>query len=132
MEGRRDARERALELLYEAQAKQISVAEVLAALPVTPDAYAMSLVQGVEAHGDALDALLVRHVKQGWELARMPVIDRSLLRLAAFELSHEPDVPLAVVINEAVELAKQFSTDDAGRFVNGVLSGVAAEVRPGG
>ncbi len=57
----------------------------------------------------------------------MPVIDRTLLRMAAYELLHRPDVPRNVVINEAVELAKRYSTDDSGRFVNGMLSAIAAE-----
>jgi N utilization substance protein B len=65
----------------------------------------------------------------GWTLARMPVIDRNVLRMAVYELSYSPDVPVAVVINEAVELAKTFSTDDSGRFVNGVLSAISKVVR---
>jgi N utilization substance protein B len=59
----------------------------------------------------------------------MPVIDRNVLRMAVYELSYSPDVPVAVVINEAVELAKTFSTDDSGRFVNGVLSAISKVVR---
>jgi N utilization substance protein B len=70
-------------------------------------------------------------VREGWTLDRMPIIDLTLLRLATEELVHQLDVPVAVVISEAVALAKQFSTDDAGRFVNGVLGAVAAEVRGG-
>jgi N utilization substance protein B len=129
VEGRREARERALELLYEAYAKDQSVTEVLLALPVRPDEYATELVRGVHANRAALDERIAAHAKQGWSLERMPVIDLTLLRLAAFELEFRPDVPLAVVIDEAVELAKQFSTDEAGRFVNGVLAAIAAEVR---
>ena len=68
---------------------------------------------------------------RNWQLSRMPALDRAILRLGAFELAHRPDVPTAAVINEAVELAKEYSTDDSGRFVNGVLSAVAADVRPG-
>ena len=66
-----------------------------------------------------------------WDLDRMPALDRALLRLGAFELVHRPDVPTGAVINEAVELASQYSTDDSGRFVNGVLAAIAREVRPG-
>jgi N utilization substance protein B len=65
----------------------------------------------------------------GWTIARMPVIDRNVLRMAVYELSYSRDVPVAVVINEAVELAKTFSTDDSGRFVNGVLSAISKVVR---
>jgi N utilization substance protein B len=96
---------------------------------VRPDEYATELVRGVHAHRAELDDRIARHAKEGWTLQRMPVIDLALLRLAAYELEFCPDVPLAVVIDEAVALAKQFSTDEAGRFVNGVLSAVAAEVR---
>jgi len=129
MEGRREARERALELLYEAFAKDQPVTEVLVALPVAPDAYADELVRGVHDNRTKLDELLTRHVKEGWTLDRMPVIDLALLRLACYELEFQPDVPLAVVIDECVTLAKQYSSEEAGRFVNGVLAAVAAEVR---
>jgi N utilization substance protein B len=80
-------------------------------------------------HHDELDELLARH-SHHWELHRMPMIDRTLLRVGAFELGHRPEVPTAVVLNETVELAKRYSTDDSGRFVNGVLAAVAAELRP--
>ena len=66
---------------------------------------------------------------KGWTLARMPVLDLNVLRLGAFELAHRPDVPFAVAIDEAVELAKRFSTDDSGKFVNGVLSALVADLR---
>ena len=66
---------------------------------------------------------------KGWEVERMPVLDRSILRLATYELIAEPEVPVAVVIDEAVELAKQYSTEFSGGFVNGVLSTIARQVR---
>jgi len=72
--------------------------------------------------------VIAAHAK-GWTLARMPVLDRTVLRIAAFELLGRPDVPVAVVIDEAVELAKRFSTDDSPRFVNGVLSAVVPVLR---
>lgn len=130
MEGRREARERALGLLYEATAKDTTVAEVVDALPVAPDEYAAGLAIGVDDERASIDEVLVRHVK-GWKLDRMPQIDLTLLRIAAYELAHQPDVPTAVVISEAVALAKEFSTDGSGKFVNGVLREVAAEVRAG-
>lgn len=132
MEGRREARERALGLLYEAAAKGSSVAEIVDELPVPPSAYAAALAAGVDDSREKLDEVIARHVKEGWALDRMPQVDLTVLRIAAYELAYEPDVPIAVVISEAVELAKQYSTDDSGRFVNGVLREVAAEVRPGG
>jgi N utilization substance protein B len=128
--SRREARERALELLYESYAKSVSVDDVLSGLAVRPDPYAEEVVRGVAARADEIDALISSHAK-GWTLERMPVLDRTLLRIAVFELLARPDVPVAVVISEAVELAKRYSTDDSGRFVNGVLSAAAADVRSG-
>ncbi len=128
MEGRRQARERALELLYEAEAKDVTPADVIEALPVPPDPYATTVANGVEAHRDEIDALL-RRFARGWTLERMASIDRAVLRMATYELLHEPQVPVGAVISEAVELAQQFSTDDSSRFVNGVLSSIARDVR---
>ena len=68
-------------------------------------------------------------VSRGWTVARMPAIDRALLRVGCYELLYEPNTPTAVIINEAVELAGRFSTDDSGRFVNGVLSKLAEQLR---
>jgi N utilization substance protein B len=127
--GRRAARERALSLLYEADAKDQAVDEVLDALPAAPDAFAAELVSGVDERRPQLDELITRFARD-WRLERMPVLDRTVLRMATYELLHRPDVPTAAVISEAVELAKRFSTDNSGRFVNGVLSAIAAEVRP--
>jgi len=127
--GRRAARERALGLLYEATTKQLPIGEVLAALPVPADPFAVVVVEGVEAHRDELDALIARFAR-GWRLERMPLLDLTVLRMAAFELAHRPEVPTPAVISEAVELAKKFSTDNSGRFVNGVLAAIATEVRP--
>jgi transcription antitermination protein NusB len=125
---RHEARERALALLYEAEMKRIGTAEVLRTLSVAPDPFAVSLVEGVAAHEDRIDALVAAAAK-GWEIERMPVLDRSILRLATYELMAEPDIPVAVVIDEAVELAKQYSTEFSGGFVNGVLSTIARQVR---
>jgi transcription antitermination protein NusB len=128
---RSEARERAMSLLYEAGAKDASIADVLAALPVDPDPMAVELVEGVVANEARIDELIAAKLR-GWTLERLPVIDRTVLRIACFELLERPDVPTAVVIDEAVELAKSFSTDESGRYVNGVLSAIAREVRPGG
>ena len=127
---RRDARERALGLLYEAETKGCSGAEVLAGLPVAPDEFAAGLVRAVDEHRERIDGLLAAHAK-GWTVPRMPAIDRAALRMGTAELLTRPDVPTAVVLNETVDLAKRFSTDDSGRFVNGLLAKVATEVRPG-
>lgn len=128
--ARRRARERALELLYEAESKDLSPSRILAELPVAPEDYASQLVSGIERRAEEVDGLVGRHAS-GWSVERMPAVDRCMLRIAAYELLCEPDVPVAVVLDEAVELAKTYSTEDSGRYVNGVLSGIAAEVRPG-
>jgi len=120
-----------MSLLYEAEAKGITpLGAVLDGLILEPEPFVVDLVAGVSAHRDEIDHLIGRF-SRGWTLARMPVVDRSLLRIATYELAHRPDVPVGAVISEAVELAKQFSTDDSGRFVNGVLGQIAATVRPG-
>jgi N utilization substance protein B len=127
--SRREARERALSLLYEAEVKGVRPATVLADLLVAPEPFAAGLVSGVDRHLEAVDAVVDRFAR-GWDLDRMPAIDRNVLRMAVYELLERPDVPTGAVISEAVELAKRYSTDDSGRFVNGVLASVAAEVRP--
>jgi transcription antitermination protein NusB len=126
--ARRQARERALALLYEAEAKGTDPAEVLAGLPSDPDPYAAELVAGVGQQIDTIDSLIAKYARD-WALDRMPVLDLLLLRMATFELANQRDTPIAVVINEAVELAKSYSTDDSSRFVNGVLAKIAEEVR---
>ena len=125
---RSEARERALGLLYEAEAKGLPVEDVLAALPVKADALPTLLVRGVQAEQARIDELITTHAK-GWTMARMAQVDRTVLRIATFELLGRPEVPVAVVLDEAVELAKRFSTDDSGRFVNGVLATLAHQIR---
>ncbi len=125
---RRESRERALALLYEAEQKGLTpMAEVIDLLPVTPEAYAAELVVGVSDHVDELDELIGRY-SVGWTVVRMPAIDRTLLRLATYELAHT-DVPVGACISEAVELAKRYSTDDSHTFINGLLSRLATELR---
>jgi N utilization substance protein B len=126
---RSDARERALYLLYEAEAKGISPVDALELQIVDPDELTTMLVRGVSEHRSRLDGMIAAKATD-WRLDRMPVLDLNVLRLGTFELAERPDVPVAVVIDEAVELAKRFSTDNSGRFVNGVLSALAAELRP--
>lgn len=128
-EERRGARERALGLLYEAETKGCTGTEVLAGLPVPADDFAAGLVRAVDEHHERIDALLGEFAK-GWSVARMPALDRAALRMGTAELLTRPDVPTAVVLNEIVELASRFSTDDSGRFVNGLLARIATEIRP--
>ena len=128
MPTRRAARERALELAYECEQRGLSADAVLNELPVAPDAYARELVVGVDERREEIDALISKY-SEHWALDRMPVIDRALLRLGTYELGWMTETPTPVVITEAVELAKQYSTKDSGRFVNGLLARIAEDVR---
>jgi N utilization substance protein B len=121
---RRQSRERALSLLYEAEMKGEPPSAVVAALPVPPDPFAARLVAQADAHREEADRL-VAEAAVGWPLERMAVVDRLVLRLAVAELLEPGGPPVAVVIDEAVDLAKTYSTEASGGFVNGVLSAVA-------
>ena len=125
---RREARERALSLLYEAEARGSEVDAIIAMQALTVADYAGALASGVAGQKDRLDELITKFTR-GWPLERLAVIDRLVLELAIFELLTQ-DVPTAVVLSEAVELAKRYSTEESGRFVNGVLAAIAADVRP--
>jgi N utilization substance protein B len=120
-----EARELALEALYQADQRGLLPEDAVAGLP----ARAARLVRGVLEQRSALDRAIDR-ASTGWRVERMPVVDRAVLRLALYELRNQPSTPTAVVINEAVELAKTYSTERSGRFVNGVLSRLALEERP--
>lgn len=126
---RSNARERALHILYEAEAKSIAAPEVLEAQILAVGEMTVAIVGGVATRIVAIDELISEHAT-GWTLARMASIDRNVLRIGTYELLGRPDVPIAVIIDEAVELAKTFSTEESGRFINGVLSAIAAVVRP--
>jgi N utilization substance protein B len=135
--ARSKARKRALDMLYIADVRQVPLADVLAeearraaAQPQRSSSwpYAEQIVQGVEATQAEIDALIEQHAL-GWTLSRMPVVDRAILRLATWELRENSDVPTAVVIAEAMELASVLSTDDSAPFVNGVLGAIAADQR---
>jgi N utilization substance protein B len=127
--SRREARERALSLLYEADAKDMTPAALLVEIPVEPPPFVISLVAGVGERHDEIDALIDRFAID-WTIDRMPVVDRTIVRMATFELLYRPDVPTGVVISEAVELAKRYSTEESGRFVNGMLASIATATRP--
>ncbi len=127
MSARSKARKRAVDLLYEADLRGTdplaTLAErvALADPPVNP--YTGELVEGVTAHRERIDELLGSYA-EGWTVERMPDVDRAVLRVGVFELLWRPEVPDAVAIDEAVELAKTLSTDESPRFVNGVLARV--------
>lgn len=128
MSARRKARKRALDVLFEADLRRSDPTGLLAERvadddpPVAP--YARELVAGVVEHVEEIDALIAAHARD-WTLDRMPGVDRALLRIAAYEILHRPEVPDAVAIDEAVELAKSLSTDESPGFINGVLGAIA-------
>lgn len=132
MSARSKARRRALDVLFEADQKgrDRDEADLLALLEERKSvtvaqgafpAYAVEIVEGVAAHLEQIDELLTTY-SQGWSLERMPVVDRCILRLGTWELLHNDDVPDAVAIDEAVNLATELSTDDSPTFVNGLLA----------
>jgi N utilization substance protein B len=138
--SRRHGRELALKTLYGTEVGHRAPDDVLTETCARLDSaegrgFVKDLVLGTIACADESDAV-IGPLLQGWTLERLPTIDRILLRMGLFELSHHAETPVPVVINEAVELAKRFSTEDSGRFVNGVLSRAAKTVRhedpPGG
>jgi N utilization substance protein B len=125
--ARSKARKRAVDLLYEADLRGVDPLTTLAdrvelGQPPVHD-YTVELVEGVAAHRERIDELLAGYA-EGWTIGRMPGVDRAVLRMGLFELLWRPDVPDAVAIDEAVELAKTLSTEDSPRFVNGVLARV--------
>ncbi|MFP5290147.1 MAG: transcription antitermination factor NusB [Actinomycetes bacterium] len=136
MGARTKARKRALDMLFIADVRQSTLDEILreegeraAAQPQRSSSwpYAHDIVRGVADNGDAIDRLIESHAV-GWSLARMPAVDRAILRVAVWELVHNPDVPAAVAIDEAVEFATVLSTDESSGFVNGVLGAIADDL----
>ncbi|HTW83082.1 MAG TPA: transcription antitermination factor NusB [Candidatus Sulfotelmatobacter sp.] len=124
--SRRHARELALQALYGTEIGKRQPDEMLTETLARTDsseirAFVRDLVLGTLEHAHESDAL-VAPLLEGWTLDRLPTIDRIVLRTAAFELTHRKETEPAVVLNEAVELAKKFSTEDSGRYVNGVLA----------
>ena len=132
MAARTKARKRAVDVLYEADVRGSDRLAVLrdrieTANPPVPE-HTIRLVEGVAEHASRIDELISRHASN-WQLDRLPDVDRAILRMATFELLWADDVPDAVVIDEAVGLAKTLSTDDSPAYVNGVLGAIlAAEV----
>ena len=127
--GRHEARERAVHLLYEADMKGLTGDEVLAAQVLAPEHYTTDLVRGVDGERAATDEL-IEELARGWTLQRMPALDVVIMRVACYELAHRDDVPRAVVLAEAVDLASRYGTDDSPKFVNGLLSAAADRLRP--
>jgi N utilization substance protein B len=127
MAARSRARKRALDILFAAEMRRESSVEALDRAtaendgPINP--YTSTLVRGVVEHQERIDELLATYA-EGWTLARMPAVDRNVLRLGAFELLYADDVPDAVAMSEAVALVSDLSTEESPQFVNGVLGGI--------
>ncbi|MFB9903025.1 transcription antitermination factor NusB [Allokutzneria oryzae] len=136
MGARSKARKRAVDVLYEAEAREVDpvtlISERVGSTEVAPvNDYTITLVEGVRDNRARIDQLISEHA-EGWNLGRMPAVDRAILRIGLYELLWSADVPDAVAIDEAIELAKTLSTDDSPRFVNGVLgriAGIATHLR---
>ena len=136
MGARTKARKRAMDVLFEADQRAIPRADVLAATVALRTAqaepelhpYAVTLVEGVDAHAERIDEILSTY-SLGWTLDRMPAVDRAALRIAVYELLWQDDVPDAVAIAEAVSLVSELSTDESPGFVNGLLARIA-EIKP--
>lgn len=133
MSARSKARKRALDILFQADVRNEEASVILAAEARRAAAepareaswlYAREIVDGVIDNRDEIDEQITTFARD-WSLARMPAVDRAILRVAVWELLYNPAVPPAVAIDEAVELAKELSTDDSGAFVHGVLARVA-------
>jgi N utilization substance protein B len=131
MPARRRSRKRALDVLYQADLRGVDPAEVLPTYVAQLEeprpehlGYAVKLVEGVAAHQERIDELIASYA-EGWTLQRMPPVDRNLARIAVYELLWEEDIDDPVAITEAVELARQMSTEDSPRFLNGLLAQIA-------
>jgi len=133
MSARTKARKRALDILFQSDVRDEDLASILAAEarraanePAREGSwlYAREIVDGVIDNREEIDEQITTFAKD-WSLARMPAVDRALLRIGVWELLYNDEVPAAVAIDEAVELAKEFSTDDSGAFVHGVLARIA-------
>ena len=131
---RRQAREKAVQLLFQMDMAQVDLDYALNHQVELEDKSAnqgegeffRQIVKGTVENLEEIDALISHHLR-GWTLARLAGVDRAILRLAAFEIQFRKDIPLGVSLNEAVELAKIYGTDDSPKFINGVLSGLAKE-----
>ena len=133
MSARSKARKRALDILYQADIRGDELAVTLAAEakraanePAREASwlYAREIVDGIIDNRDDIDEQIVTHARD-WKIERMPAVDRAILRIGVWEVLHNDAVPAAVAIDEAVELAKEFSTDDSGAFVHGVLGRIS-------
>ena len=125
MSARTKARKAALDLLYEADIRKSSPTLILqqrvAELDFVAREFTRELIEGIESHKRKIDELIITY-SVGWDMDRMPVVDRNILRLGIYEILWSSDVPTEVAISEAVELASTLSTDESSKYINGVLS----------
>ncbi len=132
MSSRSKARKAALDLLYESDIRKGSATELLSKrvteMEYEAREFTKELIDGIELNKRKIDELIATYA-QGWDMDRMPVLDRNILRLAIFELLWSQSVPEAVAISEALELAANFSTEDSSKYINGVL-GKVLEIKP--
>ena len=133
MSARHKARKRAVDILFSADINEQPLEEALLAAQARAQSeperssswdYAQMIVGGMIAHGESVDQLL-RDTSQSWSLERMPTVDRAVLRVATWEILHNPDIPTAVAIAEAVELVNELSTEASSGFVHGILAAIA-------
>ncbi|AUS87419.1 transcription antitermination factor NusB [Lysinibacillus sp. HST-98] len=119
---RHEAREKALQVLFQLDNTDLTVEEAMGHIKGQPtNAFYEKIVNGTAEHLEEIDATLEQHLEK-WSLARLPKIERTVLRLAVYELLYMPETPKRVVLNEAIELCKTFGDDSSSKFVNGVLS----------
>jgi len=137
MARRRRSREMAVKVLYQADLSGVSITEAFQIFcehfggSEASKLFAKELLDGIHAHLDQINSL-ISQFSEHWRLDRMSMVDRNVLRLAIYELLCRPDIPAKVSINEAVELAKKFGTEDSGAFVNGILDRIRLDLRAGG
>ncbi|CAB4336264.1 unannotated protein [freshwater metagenome] len=123
MAARSKARKRALDFLYEADIKNVSAKDLFAtrgATELSQEPYVGEVIQGVSEHIGKIDELIITYA-QGWDMDRMPPIDRNILRIALYEILWGSDIPNQVAADEAVELGKSLSTDESASYINGVI-----------
>lgn len=136
MTKRRRARKIILDVLYRMELDQSSFKDILPDYQEELEEkgiadFVSKIMEGVSAHRGELDAMIAEYADR-WSLERMPALDRNILRLALYEILHEDDIPYSVSINEAVELANTYSTEESGKFINGILGRLVKEIEKQG
>ncbi|MEE2683095.1 MAG: transcription antitermination factor NusB [Actinomycetota bacterium] len=126
---RRQSRETLLGYLYEYASKAEGFNEIIEQLPLEPKGYAEELANALTTNLKEIDAT-IEEVSHSWDLARMPLVDLAILRIAVLEITKFPNIPATAIVSEAVELASLYSTDTSGPFINGMLAEICRRIRP--